>query len=225
MPAPHLSDDAYTTTVDTPLNVPAPGVRTNDEPIPAGTEVRATPAAHGGAMLATSGLLYYVPDSGYTGTDSLTYCFAQVGAGACFTNTATVRITVTVSSPPTTSPPTTAPPTTAPPTTASPTTAPPATAPPTAAPPPSAPPTTAPLSASPSVTTSPTTTAGAPAPAVGGAQTSGSAPAAAAPSTSPAPTALARTGAGTMRLALTGLVLLLTGLFALDAKRRLRRHA
>lgn len=64
VPAPHLSDDAYTTTVDTPLNVPAPGVRTNDDPIPAGTEVRATPAAHGGAMLATSGLLYYVPDSG-----------------------------------------------------------------------------------------------------------------------------------------------------------------
>ena len=67
-------DDAYSTTVDTPLAVGAPGVLANDQVCPALNNVQVSQqAAFGMATLQADGTFDYLPDSGFVGQDSFTY--------------------------------------------------------------------------------------------------------------------------------------------------------
>ncbi|MDH3920189.1 MAG: cadherin-like domain-containing protein, partial [Rhodospirillales bacterium] len=87
-------DDAYTTNEETPLNVAAPGVLTNDsdpesDPI---TAVPDTGPSSGALTLNADGSFTYTPNAGFNGTDSFTY-FANDGTSDS-TTPATVTITV-----------------------------------------------------------------------------------------------------------------------------------
>ena len=67
-------DDAYTTAVDTPLAVAAPGVLGNDQVCPDASLFQVDqPPAFGTATLQPDGSFQYVPDSGFVGQDSFTY--------------------------------------------------------------------------------------------------------------------------------------------------------
>ena len=90
------SDDAYNTAVGEPLTVSAPGVLANDR-VSAGTggPIVASRPSHGSVTLRSDGSTTYVPDAGFVGTDSFTYCLAPAPASPCASNIATVRITVT----------------------------------------------------------------------------------------------------------------------------------
>jgi beta-lactam-binding protein with PASTA domain len=98
--APVARDDAYTTGQDSPLNVlEANGVLKNDtdldnDPL---TATVVTPTANGTLILNPDGSFTYVPNPGYSGTDSFTYV---ANDGEEDSNTATVTITVTTVSPP-----------------------------------------------------------------------------------------------------------------------------
>ena len=84
-------DDTWTTTVNTPRTVGAPGVLGNDlggGPLTAGTP--STPS-HGTVALDPSGALVYTPDLDFSGTDTFSYV-ASDGAGS---DQATVTIVVT----------------------------------------------------------------------------------------------------------------------------------
>ena len=87
-------DDAYETTQDTPLAVPAPGVLGNDsdpegDPLTAVLDVGPT---DGGLTLNADGSFTYTPDPGFNGSDSFTY---RANDGTDDSNVATVTITVT----------------------------------------------------------------------------------------------------------------------------------
>jgi len=92
--APTASDDSYITDEDTPLNVAAAGVLTNDT-VPGGadpissTEV-VSGTSHGSLTLYDDGSFDYVPDPNYNGSDAFTY---QASNGI-LSNVATVTITV-----------------------------------------------------------------------------------------------------------------------------------
>jgi VCBS repeat-containing protein len=91
---PHAVDDAYTTTEDTTLTVPAPGVLANDtdadhDPL---TVSAHTNPAHGTLTINPDGSFTYTPAGNYCGPDSFTYT-ANDGHGG--TDTATASITVT----------------------------------------------------------------------------------------------------------------------------------
>jgi Endonuclease/Exonuclease/phosphatase family/Bacterial Ig domain len=67
-------DDSYSTTVDTPLNVGAPGVLANDSVCPDADSVQvAQQPAFGTVSLQSDGSFAYVPDPGFVGQDSFTY--------------------------------------------------------------------------------------------------------------------------------------------------------
>lgn len=87
---PVAGDDAWTTTVNTPLTVPAPGVLAND----AGTGLAAGSASspsHGTVVLSPTGALVYTPAPNFSGTDTFTY----VASAGPLSDGATVTITVT----------------------------------------------------------------------------------------------------------------------------------
>jgi hypothetical protein len=101
--APVVADDSYTVTVGGVLDVAAPGVLANDDPIPAGlflhtlstfTEasgyVSWTLNADGSTRLS-------VPATTTAGTYDLSYCIgtSRAPGSACTSNTATVHVTVT----------------------------------------------------------------------------------------------------------------------------------
>ena len=67
-------DDSYSTPIDTPLAVAAPGVLGNDEVCPDASlfEVDQQPA-FGTVTLQPDGSFQYVPDQGFVGQDSFTY--------------------------------------------------------------------------------------------------------------------------------------------------------
>ena len=93
--------DGYTTSFETALVVPAPGVLANDTTA-AGTlsAVLVTPPAHGTATLGADGSLHYVPAADFAGTDAFTYrpsAFGGLGPLA--------TVTVTVPEPTTAQPP------------------------------------------------------------------------------------------------------------------------
>ncbi len=72
---PLTGDDAYTTAINTPLAVPAPGVLANDadpenDPL---TAVLDTPAANGTVNLASSGAFVYTPTLNFVGVDTFAY--------------------------------------------------------------------------------------------------------------------------------------------------------
>ena len=90
---PVAGDDAYSVPQDTTLNVPAPGLLTNDSD-PEGhvlTVVVQSQPSDGTLVLGTDGGFSYVPDPGYFGADSFTY---RVFDGELQSNLATVQISV-----------------------------------------------------------------------------------------------------------------------------------
>jgi VCBS repeat-containing protein len=92
--APVATADSYSTNVNTPLSVAAPGVLTNDND-PDGntiTAVQVSGTSHSSAFtLNADGSFSYTPVTGYTGSDSFTY---HAYDGSLYSNTVTVTITV-----------------------------------------------------------------------------------------------------------------------------------
>lgn len=93
-PGPVVSADSYETHVETTLTVSAPGVLANDV-APSGFSLTAAVASgpsHGTLSLSPDGAFVYVPEVGWSGTDTFTY---EAGDGALFSSSATVTINVT----------------------------------------------------------------------------------------------------------------------------------
>ena len=92
--APVAVADSYTTNEDTPLNVAASGVLTNDtdtesDPL---TAVLVTGVAHGSIVLNANGSFSYTPAANYNGPDSFSY---QAFDGTTASTEVTVSLTVT----------------------------------------------------------------------------------------------------------------------------------
>jgi VCBS repeat-containing protein len=92
--APVAVNDSYTTSEDTPLVVPAPGVLSNDTDADADilTAIEVTGVAHGTLSLNANGGFTYTPAANYNGPDSFTY---RASDGLTNSGVATVSITVT----------------------------------------------------------------------------------------------------------------------------------
>ncbi|MEO5925046.1 MAG: Ig-like domain-containing protein [Bryobacteraceae bacterium] len=91
--APTAVADAYNATANTPLNVAAPGVLSNDTS-PGGlplTAAKLTDPANGTLVLNANGSFTFTPTTGFTGSTSFTY---RANNGSTNSNTATVTITV-----------------------------------------------------------------------------------------------------------------------------------
>jgi VCBS repeat-containing protein len=91
--APVSVDDVYSVVQDTPLNISAPGVLSNDtdadgDPL---TAILDSGTTNGNVTLNTNGSFMYTPNAGFIGTDSFTY---KVNDGIIDSNTATVTITI-----------------------------------------------------------------------------------------------------------------------------------
>lgn len=101
---PSAAADVYTTSQDSPLVIPAPGVLGNDTD-PDGNILNAnlvTGPAHGVLSLGKDGSFTYTPAAGFYGEDSFTY---KANDGIADSNIATVTITITsVNHPPVLSP-------------------------------------------------------------------------------------------------------------------------
>ena len=68
------ADDAYSTTIDTPLDVGAPGVLGNDFQCPDFTGLQVDqPPTDGTVTLQPDGSFNYIPDPGFVGQDTFTY--------------------------------------------------------------------------------------------------------------------------------------------------------
>ena len=92
--APVANDDTYSTDLNTPLTITAPGVLGNDTDVDGDTlHVGAivTGPAHGGLTLNIDGSFTYTPDANYFGADSFSY---QANDGTASSGSATVNITV-----------------------------------------------------------------------------------------------------------------------------------
>ena len=91
--APVAADDPYTTSVDTPLVVPAPGPLVNDSDADGDALAIApvTSPANGTLIVDPNGAFTYTPDPGFEGPDGFTY---RAFDGASLGNTATVTIDV-----------------------------------------------------------------------------------------------------------------------------------
>jgi VCBS repeat-containing protein len=88
------ADDVYTTPLNVPLDVAAPGVLLNDtdtegDPL---TAVLDSGPAHGTLVLNADGSFTYTPAPGFLGADSFAY---RATDGQAESSVATVRITVT----------------------------------------------------------------------------------------------------------------------------------
>lgn len=96
---PQAADDSYPATMDTQLNIAAPGVLTNDtdQENDTLTATKLTDPAHGTVTLNGDGSFDYDPTTGYTGPDSFTYEASDAGGDS---NEATVSINVTSGTPP-----------------------------------------------------------------------------------------------------------------------------
>ncbi len=90
---PTANDDTYTTVINTPLNVAAPGVLANDaangDPISAAV-LTAAPL-HGTLTLRANGSFDYTPTAGFIGSDQFSYSVSNTLGS----DTATANITVT----------------------------------------------------------------------------------------------------------------------------------
>lgn len=86
--------ESYNATINTALNIPAPGVLANDTgtPAPTAQPIAAGATAQGGTVtLNADGSFNYTPPSGFTGTDTFTYTATN---GLSPDDTATVTINV-----------------------------------------------------------------------------------------------------------------------------------
>ena len=94
--APVAGSDAYATPLGTPISVAAPGVLGNDgDPDGDAITVQTTPVsgpANGTVTLAADGSFTYVPNGGFTGTDSFTYRIVD-STGRSADGTVTVTVT------------------------------------------------------------------------------------------------------------------------------------
>ncbi|MET0829745.1 MAG: Ig-like domain-containing protein [Microbacterium sp.] len=90
--APVALDDAYSTSEDVVLAVPAPGVLGNDVDGDALTATLVTGPTNGEVVVNGDGSFTYTPAADFAGSDSFTY---QASDGSLPSNTATVTITVT----------------------------------------------------------------------------------------------------------------------------------
>jgi hypothetical protein len=100
---PTTANDAYTTSLNATLTVPAPGVLANDTSNGGGpmTAELVTPVPSGSLMLNADGSFTFTPATGFTGATSFTYRAVNSGGAG---NTATVSLTVSAT--PTALPPT-----------------------------------------------------------------------------------------------------------------------
>ena len=91
--APAAAADTYSTTVQTPLIVPAPGLlgNDNDPNSPSLTAIKVTDPAHGTLSLNANGGFTYTPNTDFYGPDSFIYRSTD---GSGLSNTSTVTITV-----------------------------------------------------------------------------------------------------------------------------------
>jgi VCBS repeat-containing protein len=92
--APVAANDSYSTAEDTPLNVSASGVLSNDTDVDGDplTAVLVSGPAHGSLTLNPDGSFNYTPFANYNGPDSFTY---QADDGTTTSSTATVSLTIT----------------------------------------------------------------------------------------------------------------------------------
>jgi len=90
---PVAKDDNYNVNEDSTLNIPVPGVLSNDTDADndALTVSIVSNAQHGNVTLNADGSFLYTPDAEYSGTDTFTYSASDSNANS---NTATVTITV-----------------------------------------------------------------------------------------------------------------------------------
>src|SRR5262249_37164830 len=90
---PQVVNDAGTTTEDTPLTVPAPGILANDTKATSRTlsAVLGPKPVHGNVVLQANGAYPYTPDPNYFGLDSFSY---SVSDGVVKSTNATVSLTV-----------------------------------------------------------------------------------------------------------------------------------
>ena len=100
--APVAASDAYTTSEDSPLTVPAAGVMSNDSDIDSAllTVTVATGPAHGLLALSAGGGFVYTPTLDYNGSDSFTYLLSD----GWLTSTAMVSLTIVPVDEPTATP-------------------------------------------------------------------------------------------------------------------------
>lgn len=94
VPLPVGNSDSYSTPLDTPIAVVAPGVLGNDMS-PGGSPLTATvavPPQHGTVSLAASGGFTYTPTGGFTGQDSFSYYPSNANGQG---NQTSVYVTVT----------------------------------------------------------------------------------------------------------------------------------
>jgi gliding motility-associated-like protein len=91
--APVAVNDSYSTSEDTPLNIVAPGVLTNDTDVDndALTSVLVSNPGNGAVTLNPNGSFTYTPGLHFNGSDSFTY---RTSDGSLTSNIATVTITV-----------------------------------------------------------------------------------------------------------------------------------
>jgi hypothetical protein len=93
---PVAQNDGYSTAVDVPLHVPAPGVLANDNDTVDGsttlTAVLGALPTHGMVTLQPDGAFIYTPHAHFTGTDSFTY--QAMDTFEALSNLATVTITI-----------------------------------------------------------------------------------------------------------------------------------
>lgn len=98
--APVANADAYSTSEDVSLAIPASGVLVNDTDAESNplTALLVTGPSHGTLTLGVDGSFTYTPDANFNGTDSFTY---KANDGALDSNVATVSLTiVAVNDPP-----------------------------------------------------------------------------------------------------------------------------
>lgn len=95
--APEAQPDAFSTPLDTPLTVPAPGVLANDDADGQGlTALLADAPNHGTLTLEESGAFTYTPQPDFVGTDTFSY---YADDGALQSDTVIVTVAVTAGEP------------------------------------------------------------------------------------------------------------------------------
>lgn len=90
---PVAGNDSYSTSINTALNVVAPGLLANDSD-PDGNALNVianSPSANGTIIVGADGSFSYTPNSGFTGSDSFTYTISD-GKGENVIATATITI-------------------------------------------------------------------------------------------------------------------------------------